>query len=171
MGAYCAVFLEGYITLPVVSKRTCYSRICYSTRTRYSIALLLSSSDEIILGVVRNCKHFLAERNVFVCGWVGKPLFRWGGGYSNFSHTCMNFLFTNLLTGIFLSTLDHGFIMSRRTFRSALCFIGYTTIFLWILEIFLFLKSLSRDEYRMLPAPLHYNSSTTGKEMTYPFRY
>ena len=36
-----------------------------------------------------------------------------------------------------MSTLDHGFIISRRIFTSSLWFIRYTTVFLWILEIYI----------------------------------
>ena len=48
----------------------------------------------------------------------------------------MHKFFSYKLTGIFLPTLDHGFIMSRRILKSTLCFIGYT-IFYSILFYFL----------------------------------
>ena len=57
-----------------------------------------------------------------------------------FSH--MHEFFPHKLTGLFLSTLDYGFIMSRRIFQSTLCFIGYTTILLWILEKVLYFLRL-----------------------------
>ena len=57
----------------------------------------------------------------------------------------MHKFFSHKLTGISLSTLDHGFITWRTVFRSTLCFIGYTTIFLWILEkCFIFYVSITR---------------------------
>ena len=85
-----------------------------------------------------------------------------GGGYTNFiKHV---WIFPHKLTGIFLSTLDHGFITSKRIFKSILCFIGYTTIFLRILEIyFIFYISITQ----CLPGAActrHYNPSTTGKK-------
>ena len=83
----------------------------------------------------------------------------------------MHEFLSHKLTGIFLPTLDHGFITSRRIFRSTPCFIGYTTIFLWILEIYFIFMSQLHDVYRVLPALRHYSPSTTGKEMTYPFPY
>ena len=48
----------------------------------------------------------------------------------------MHEFFSHKLTGIFLSTLDHGFITSGRIFRPTLWFIRYTTKFVWILEIY-----------------------------------
>ena len=42
----------------------------------------------------------------------------------------MNKFFPRKLTGVFLSTLHHGFITSKAIFIPTLCFIGYTAMFL-----------------------------------------
>ena len=64
----------------------------------------------------------LNERYWYFKG-VGTPIF--------LTHA---WIFSHNLTGIFLSTLDYRFITSWIICRSTPCFIGYTTIFLWILE-------------------------------------
>ena len=73
---------------------------------------------------------------------------------------------------VFLSTLDHEFITSRRVFRSTIHFVEYTTIFLWILEMyFIFYVCITRHLLGTACTPALQFFHYWQRNDKHPFRY